>query len=122
MIWNERIRDLRERSRLTLLEVSKRLGVSEATAQRYESGSGIKNIPYEQIVKYAQIFNVSPAYIMGWDDEPVSTADLTKDEVTLLRVYRELNREGKDKLLERCAELKELGYKRGSQDFRSDAV
>jgi len=70
MIWNQRIRELREKHHYTLLEVSKRLGVSEATAQRYESESGIKNIPYEQIIKYANIFNVSPSYIMGWDDAP----------------------------------------------------
>jgi repressor LexA len=70
MIWNQKIKELREQSHLTLLEVSKKLGVSEATAQRYESDTGIKNIPYEQIIKYAELFNVTPAYIMGWEENP----------------------------------------------------
>lgn len=67
MIWNDRIRQLRELNKMTLKEISARLGVTEATAQRYEAKNGIKNIPYEIVEKYAQIFGVSPAYIMGWE-------------------------------------------------------
>lgn len=65
MIWNDRIKYLRELNKLTLKEVASKLNVTEATAQRYEST--IKNIPYEIIIKYAQIFGVSPSYIMGWE-------------------------------------------------------
>lgn len=74
MIWNMRIKHLREQNKLTLKEIASKLGCSEATAQRYENNNGIKNIPYEVILKFAEIFDVSPAYIMGWDDNitPVS--------------------------------------------------
>ena len=63
----KRIKEIRLQKKLTLLEVAKRLGVSEATAQRYESGE-IKNLKYDTIVALAELFNVSPAYLMGWDD------------------------------------------------------
>lgn len=70
MIWNERIHDLRKEHGLTLKEVATKLGVTEATAQRYESRKGIKNIPYDIIIEYAKLFGVSPSYIMGWEAEP----------------------------------------------------
>ena len=83
MIWNQRIKELREKTNLTLLDISKRLGVSEATAQRYESERGIKNIPYEQIIGYSQIFNVTPAYIMGWDEDPAAGSTPKQNDVKL---------------------------------------
>ncbi len=69
----KRIKEIRLQKKLTLLEVAKRLGVSEATAQRYESGE-IKNLKYDTIVALAELFNVSPAYLMGWDDNIVPSS------------------------------------------------
>ncbi len=68
---HERIKDERLKRGYTLLEVAERLGVREATVQRYESGE-IKNIKHETITKLANILNCSPAYLMGWDDEPTT--------------------------------------------------
>ncbi len=66
----KRIKELRLKNKLTLLEVANALGVSEATAQRYESGE-IRNLKYDTIVALADLFNVSPGYLMGWDTEEV---------------------------------------------------
>lgn len=63
-----RIREIRKAKGMTLLQVAERLGVSESTVQRYESGN-IKNLKYETMVELANIFGCSPAYLMGWDDE-----------------------------------------------------
>lgn len=65
---NNKIKELREQSGLTLKQVAEFIGCSVATAQRYESENGIKNIPYDAIAKYAELFNVSPSYIIGWKD------------------------------------------------------
>lgn len=86
MIYNERIKNLRLSHRYTLKEISKMLGVTEATAQRYES-SGIKAIPYEVIEKYAKVFGCSPAYIMGWEDETPVT--LTAEETAIIAAFRQ---------------------------------
>lgn len=85
MIWNERIRNLRVSHALTLKDVARRLGVTEATAQRYESNA-IKAIPYEMIVKYAEIFHCTPSYIMGWEQE--APLELSEEEKTLVLAYR----------------------------------
>lgn len=105
MIWNERMRSLRKQSHMTLKEVAVRLGVSEATVQRYESNK-IKNIPYETIVKYADTFGCSPSYIMGWDeadqvDESVIASEMQKmdqeEKSSLLAYARFINQNKKPK-------------------------
>ncbi len=66
-IWNERIHEKRTEKGITLAQVADRLGVTEATAQRYERGN-IKSIPYEHMCAYGEILNCSPAYLMGWEE------------------------------------------------------
>jgi len=72
LIINERIKEMRNARNFTLLEVAEKLGVKEATMQRYESGE-IKNIKHETIVKLADIFNCSPVYLMGWSNRITGT-------------------------------------------------
>lgn len=62
-----RIKELRKSQDMTLLQLSDRLGVSESTVQRYESGN-IKNLKYETIVALSELFKCSPGYLMGWED------------------------------------------------------
>ena len=79
-VMHERIKELRNRRGMTLAQIADALGTTEATAQRYESGKGIKSIPYDVIEKYANIFGCKPQFIMGWDEkiqeDPVGTATL----------------------------------------------
>jgi len=61
---------LRERRRalgLTLAQIAKRMEVSEATVQRWESGN-IQSIRHGKIDKLATLLQVSPARLMGWDN------------------------------------------------------
>ena len=67
MIWNDRLRKLREEHRYTLKEIASKLGVSEAMVSRHESNT--KNIPYDIIEQYAKIYGCTPQYIMGWKDD-----------------------------------------------------
>lgn len=80
-IINKRIKEARTRKDLTLLEVATKLGVSEATVQRYESGD-IKNIKHKTIIDLSNIFDCTPAYLMGWEDEP----QMTKDELEEIEI------------------------------------
>lgn len=50
----------------TLLEIADKMGVSEATVQRWESGN-IKSLRHGRIAQLAEILDVSPASLMGWD-------------------------------------------------------
>ena len=59
----QRIKELRLKQNMTLLELANKLGVSEGTVQRYESGN-IRNLKYDTIVSLANIFGCTPAYLM----------------------------------------------------------
>ncbi|MBE7033692.1 MAG: helix-turn-helix domain-containing protein [Ruminococcaceae bacterium] len=67
MKLHERIKKCRLECGMTLLELANALGVREATAQRYESGE-IKNLKQTTVLEMARIFNCSPSYLMGWED------------------------------------------------------
>ena len=55
---------------LTLAQIADKMGVAEATVQRWESGN-IKSVRHDKIAKLAEILQVSPASIMGWEtDDP----------------------------------------------------
>lgn len=64
---SNRIKALRIEKDMTLRQVADALGVSEATAQRYESGN-IRNLKYDTMVNLSALFDVTPAYLMGWSN------------------------------------------------------
>lgn len=67
-----RLRTARQKRNLTLAFVGEVLGKTEATVQRYESGN-IKNLKLETIERLAMLYNVPPAYLMGWQvEDPLS--------------------------------------------------
>ena len=53
---------------LTMLELSKKVGVSEATISRWESGD-IDNMKRDKIALLAKALDISPLLIVGIDDE-----------------------------------------------------
>ena len=116
-ILQERIKERRLASGLTLSEVAELIGVKEATVQRYESGE-IKNIKHTTIVKLSEIFRCTPQYLMGWSDmliEPNSLESLNlflqpelfkrDSDIKLLASYQKLNDEGKSKLADYSEDL-----------------
>ena len=74
MEMNEKIKFNREALNLTLQDVGEYLGVSKATVQRYESGE-IKNLKLETIEKLSQIWKISPAYLMGWEEKEIKNSN-----------------------------------------------
>lgn len=92
---------------LTLKDVAKALGVSEATVSRYESGE-IQNMGIDKIESLSSVLRCSPGYLMGWSHE--TTAAISNIDKTILDKYHQLNDKGKQRLLERADELIELGY------------
>lgn len=53
---------------LTMLDVAKAVGVSEGTVSRWESGE-IANMRQSRIAALANVLKMSPAELMGWDDD-----------------------------------------------------
>ena len=95
-----RIKELRLQQGLTLLQLAEKLGVSESTVQRYETGH-IRNLKYETMIKLSMIFGYHPGYVMGWDNlkpVPLTQRILHADESNLLDNYQKLNDIGKEKV------------------------
>lgn len=114
MLSAERIKQLRKEANLTQEELGYLLGLKKVSIQKYENG-GIVNLKAETLEKLGEIFNVSPAYIMGWEkfDEELNTNEIKKEinlleliqqkygfiGVELAQVLEKLNDEGKRKVL-----------------------
>lgn len=103
MIINERMKECRKAKRYTLKEIAEKLGVSEGTMQRYESGF-IKVVPYEHITKLAEIYDVDPAYIMGWQPEYKKSdlqpiGNFTAFERNIILAYRNSTADRKEAVL-----------------------
>ncbi|RXM69407.1 helix-turn-helix domain-containing protein [Clostridium tetani] len=98
MKMNEKIKGRREELGLTLQDIGDFIGVSKATVQRYESGE-IKNLKLESIEKLAIILNVSPAYLMGWEESVTNNDKEDTKKTTLLSNFNKLNDIGKDKVI-----------------------
>ena len=112
-IWNDRIKSMRIQKGITLAQVAEKLGVAEATAQRYESGS-IKSVPYEHMCAYGEILGCSPAYLMGWldiaeqnkpTDNEISRFKANTYEALVIKEMRKMNKAGKIKLLDTAREM-----------------
>ena len=69
MEMNERIRALRKERDMTLEEVGALVGVGKSTVRKWESGD-IANMRRDKIAKLAKALGVTPAFLMGWDEEP----------------------------------------------------
>ena len=80
MKTNEILHNLRIEHDLTLEQVAKRIGTSRQTISRYETGV-ITAIPYDTILALAEVYDVTPAYIMGWSNRRHGGLVLTKDDL-----------------------------------------
>ncbi len=72
MEFKDLVKHRRSELNITLEDVGKIVGVSKATVQRWESGA-IKNIRRDKIEKLAKALQISPAYLMDWEEIPPDT-------------------------------------------------
>lgn len=67
MTVGDRIRLLRGKSYMTQVELADKINASKQTIYKYENNI-VTNIPSDTIEKIASVFNVSEAYLMGWEE------------------------------------------------------
>ncbi len=109
-----RIKDKRLELDMTLADLGAKAGVGASTVRKWETGY-IKDMRSDKVQKVADALGVTPAYLMGWNEEdipyleptPVKPVEekLSKEEIELLRIYRELNVKGRMKLLSTAMDL-----------------
>lgn len=73
----DKLKEARIEKGLTLQQLGKLIGVSHATLSKYESGD-IENIPPNRIEDLARVLEVSPAYLMGWEDRFIKERNVVK--------------------------------------------
>lgn len=86
----DRLKSRRKELGLTLLQVAKRVGISEGTVQRWENGI-IKSLRYENVVKLADALETTPAYLMGWEEHPVDVYHYDAEENRITKTRTELH-------------------------------
>ena len=118
-----RIRELRILYGMSQEELGRRVGVQRAAINKYEKGS-VENIPLRTVEKIARVFNVSPTYVMGWDDQSCDplAAEVRviqgvsrffgKDAVELLEDYVSLSTKGRKRLLQYATEIMDIYQRR----------
>ena len=67
MEFSERLKDLRKQAGLTQVEVAEKLGISQPAYASWKRGA--KKPTQENLVKIAQILNVSVDYLVGNSEE-----------------------------------------------------
>ena len=91
----KRMKTRREELNMSYQTLSEKVGISKSTLQRYETGY-IKNMPVDKLEEIADALQVSPAYLMGWDEEKPTTLaahfdgdEYTKDELDEIKQFAE---------------------------------
>lgn len=104
-----KIKELRRLSDMSQEELGRRVGVQRAAIQKYEKGT-VENIPLKTIEQIARVFDVSPTYIVGWDDcesNPLATEVKViqgvkrfygNSAVDMLELYTQLNSTGQKRI------------------------
>lgn len=91
MTMGERIKQLREKNGMTQEELGEYLGVQKSAIRKYEKGS-VENIKRTSIKKMADLFKVSPAYLMCFDEQNKEVVPaLTEDQHNALELYSQLD-------------------------------
>jgi transcriptional regulator with XRE-family HTH domain len=81
-----RIKQKREEMGFSVDKLAKKIGKSRATLYRYENGF-IEKMPSNVLSDIANALGVTPAYLLGWEDE------FTQQKQELAKIIDELNEE-----------------------------
>lgn len=73
-----RIKKAIDKSGCTLIKLQEMTGIPKSAIQRYATGDTEK-LPIDRVEKIALATNVSPAYLMGWDDEDKMLSGVKKE-------------------------------------------
>lgn len=72
----QRLKALRQEAGYSFAKLEELTGISRSTLQRYETRNSSK-IPTSKLEKIADAYNVSPAYLMGWEGKDISYSDFS---------------------------------------------
>ena len=96
MTIGQRIKARRNELKLSQRELAARLGYNDhTTLTRIEGGK--VDLTQSKVVQFADVLGVTPAYLMGWEQEPEDLADITAqvllnpDTLSMVEQYLQLS-------------------------------
>lgn len=85
VLMGKRIKELRNKAKLTQPELAEKLGVTRSTVAAYENDS--RQPSYEVLVKMAAVFKVSTdSLLLDKSDNILNTYDLTDEQLHILSI------------------------------------
>lgn len=81
----ERIKLRRKELKISADTLAERVGVSRSTIFRYEKGD-IEKVGPEVLKKISETLNISPADLMGWEEETETNAETGYSETDLRKM------------------------------------
>lgn len=91
MEMGEKIRMLRLQKGLTLEELGNLVGVGKSTVRKWENGM-IANMRRDKIVAVAKALEVTPGYLMGWEDGKIKREE-TPIDPRLVQIAKQMCRQ-----------------------------
>lgn len=88
----EKLRELRKEEKITIVELSKRIGYSKSIISYWENG--VKEPTLSALEKLTNYFGITIGELVG-DDDLQNSNKLTREEVKVIDSYRKLSRDGK---------------------------
>ena len=79
----QRIKNRRKELGMSADKLAELINKNRATIYRYEKNE-IENMPYDVIEPLAKVLNVSPAYLMGWEDRANSLDSLPVKQIPVV--------------------------------------
>lgn len=101
MTLGDRIRATRESLKLTQEELGRLCDTTKQTIFKYETGI-VTNIPLDRLDLLANQLGVSPAYLLGWEDDSMK---LPRKLAALAEPFAELNDAGQNKVVDYATDL-----------------
>ena len=78
-----KIKNRRNEMNMTMKELGEKVNLSEATIQRYEIGK-IKGVDINLLIKISDVLEVSPAYLMGWENYENNILNVPTNKIPLI--------------------------------------
>ena len=118
MEFSENIIEAIRQSGFSSYRIAKDIGISESLFSKWKKNP-TSEISSLKIVKIADYLGCSVDYLLGRTPEAgFQTSQFSQDETELISLYRQLNQEGQEKILDSADDLVASGkYKKSGADF-----
>ena len=104
----ENLRMLRKQTGLTMKQLGANLGMAESTVSLYENGKRSPDV--QTLIRFADYFKVSLDFLLGRNEDHATANkdEMSSEEKELLRIFRSLNKKGKDSIMGYARERMEI--------------